>query len=332
MKILIIFLFLQLTIISHQKEENPDSQTYDDLKKEVNDMLKEISEEEENNNSEKNKTIPIDPLPTEEIPIDDEDTKEPKIEYENLPQAKILLPIRRFGTSNTILNSSPCGGIERQLSNTITRKGSYINFVWEVVKPEINGTCSVKISAGLENETLFETLHPTSGQSNLNGEFECGRTKGFENREFKLPENYECDGCILQWKWKTNYGNIYSCSDIIIDGKKLDSCRAQCLNGGTCFNGVCLCPNGFSGEFCEQEGDEGSGWWKLLAILGGTGIVGVGGYFLYNNKFTQDWITSYKMNNNALPGSLSRNQDLDDDFHEGSNRQSGAIPPNNDYP
>ncbi len=52
----------------------------------------------------------------------------------------------------------------------------------------------------------------------------------------------------------------YSCSDIIIDGKKLDSCRAQCLNGGSCFNGICLCPNGFSGEFCEDLDNEGRGW------------------------------------------------------------------------
>ena len=313
MKILKTLLLLYLPFLSSQKEETPDSQTYEDLKKEVNDMLKEISSEEENNNnSENNKTIPINPSP--ENPIDEELPKDPKIDYENLPEAKILLPIRRFGTSNTILNSSPCGGIERQLSNTITRRGSYINFVWEVVKPEINGTCTVKISAGLENETLFETLYPTSGESNLNGEFECGRTKGFENREFKLPENYECDGCILQWKWKTNYGNIYSCSDIIIDGKKLDSCRAQCLNGGTCFNGVCLCPNGFRGDFCEEEGEEGSGWWKLLAILGGAGIVGAGGYYLYKYKFTDTWTTSQKMENVALPGSLSRNEELDADF------------------
>ncbi len=118
----------------------------------------------------------------------------------------------------------------------------------------------MKISGGLENETLFETLYPTSGSYDINGAFDCGRSKGFENREFKLPENYECDGCIFQWKWMTNYGNIYSCSDIIIDGKKLDSCRAQCLNGGSCFNGICLCPNGFSGEFCEDLDNEGRGW------------------------------------------------------------------------
>ena len=88
-------------------------------------------------------------------------------------------------------------GFQRDLTNTITRKGSYINFVWEVVKPEINWKYTVKISGGLENETLFETLYPTSGSYDINKAFDCGRSKGFENREFKLPENYECDGCIF---------------------------------------------------------------------------------------------------------------------------------------
>lgn len=307
-------LLLLLLKLSIQKEEDP-SQTYEELKKEVDSMVKEIAEED--NDPYDNTTIPIQPLPPQETPIDDEDDKEPTVSYSDLPQAKILLPIRRFGTSNTILDNSPCGGVQRDLTNTITRKGSYINFVWEVVKPEINGKCTVKISAGLENETLFETLYPSSGSYDINGAFDCGRTKGFENKEFKLPENYECDGCILQWKWKTNYGNIYSCSDIIIDGKKLDSCRAQCLNGGTCFNGVCLCPNGFRGEFCEEEGEEGTGWLTYLLLIGGVGALGAGGYYLYKNKFTQPWITTQKVDNNALPGSLSRNEDIDGDYNPG---------------
>ena len=304
--------FILLLKLSSLKEED-SSQTYEDLKKEVDSMVKEIAEEEDTQDVYNNTTIPIQPLPSQETPIDDEDDKEPSVSYSDLPQAKILLPIRRFGTSNTILDNSPCGGVQRDLSNTITRKGSFINFVWEVVKPEINGKCIVKISPGLENETLFQTLYPTSGSHDINGAFDCGRTKGFENKEFKLPENFECDGCILQWKWKTNYGNIYSCSDIIIDGKKLDSCRAQCLNGGTCFNGVCLCPNGFSGEFCEEEGEEG-GWLKYLLLFGGAGALGLGGYYLYKNKVTKTWLTSRPVDDQGLPGSLSRNQDLDGDF------------------
>ena len=306
-------LLIFLISTTFQIQEDPSKEEYDKLKDEIDKMVKE-AQEEEDQDQDSNTTIPIKPIPPVEKPIDDEDDKEPTVSYENLPQAKILLPIRRFGTSNTILDTAPCGGVVRDLTNTITRKGSYLNFIWEVVKPEINGKCTVKISAGLENETLFETLYPTNGNFDKDGSFDCGRTKGFENKEFKLPDNYECDGCILQWKWKTNYGNIYSCSDIIIDGKQLDACRAQCLNGGSCFNGICLCPNGFSGEFCEVEGEGGAGWLTYLGIIGALGAAGAG-YLWYNGKLTPSWIHIQKnLNNNNMPGSMSRNQDLDDAY------------------
>ena len=315
-------LLILILTISFQLQEDPTKEEYEKLKKEIDSMVKE-TQEEDDQTQDSNTTIPIKPIPPVEKPIDDEDDKEPSVTYENLPQAKILLPIRRFGTSNTILNTAPCGGVVRDLTNTITRKGSYLNFIWEVVKPEINGKCTVKISAGLENETLFETLYPTNGNFDKDGAFECGRTKGFEHKEFKLPENYECDGCILQWKWKTNYGDIYSCSDIIIDGKQLDACRAQCLNGGSCFNGVCLCPNGFTGEFCEEEGEGGAGWLKYLAIISALGAAGGAGYYWWNRKGTDPWTTDkYNGNNNNMPGSLSRNQDIGDDFPGNSQSQN----------
>ena len=82
----------------------------------------------------------------------------------------------------------------------------------------------------------------------------------------------------------TNYGNIYSCSDIIIDGKKLDSCRAQSLNGGSCFNGICLC---------------------LIGVLG----VGAGGYYFYKKKDTKSWTTTQSIENKGIPASVSRHED-----------------------
>ena len=321
-------LLILLISTTFQIQEDPSKEDYDKLKDEIDKMVKE-AQEEEDQDQDTNTTIPIKPIPPVEKPIDDEDDKEPTVTYENLPQAKILIPIRRFGTSNTILDRAPCGGVVRDLTNTITRKGSYLNFIWEVVKPEINGKCTVKISAGLENETLFETLYPTNGIYDKDGSFDCGRTKGFENKEFKLPDNYECDGCILQWKWKTNYGNIYSCSDIIIDGKQLDACRAQCLNGGSCFNGVCLCPNGFYGEFCEEEGEGGAGWLTYLGIVGALGAAGGLGYYLWNSKGTDPWSTirGNEITNN-MPGSLSRNQDLGDDFPGASGASGGNLQDN----
>ena len=229
-----------------------------------------------------------------------------KIRKENLPHSKVLLPIRRMGTSNMQIGDGPCGGIEKKASNTLTTKGATINFIWEIMVPENSGNCTVKISNGLQNEENFILLKPVDGEVNEDGSFKCGREKGFENKDFILPNDYECDGCTLQWTWSTSYGEIYSCSDIIINGGKLNKCMGKCLNGGTCFNGECLCVKGFSGEFCENEKGQSSLTW--LWILLGLIILGIAGYLIYKYwdkiqswfKRTQTWITT--KNNEVISG------------------------------
>jgi hypothetical protein len=70
----------------------------------------------------------------------------------------------------------------------------------------------------------------------------------------------------------------------------------KCLNGGSCFNGECLCLKGFSGDFCEDEGGKTSlTWlWILLGLIG-LGAAGYGIYYFWpklKNCFhhTQSWI------------------------------------------
>lgn len=184
-----------------------------------------------------------------------------------LPESKIILPIRRIGTSASQLNMSPCGGVERLKADTLTNKGSNLHFIWETVLPAKGSNCTVKISKGLEKEDEFSVLYPIDGSANKDGSFPCGRSKGFESQEFALPSDYECDQCILQWKWTTSYGDIYSCSDIIINGGNMTACMAKCQNGGACFNGQCMCLEGFSGEFCEKTKGEGVNWLLILLIL-----------------------------------------------------------------
>ena len=221
-----------------------------------------------------------------------------QIRKENLPHSQVLMPIRRIGTSNMELGQGPCGGVEKKPANTLTNKGSSINVVWEILVPENKGNCTVKLSSGKQEEESFKLLQPTEGKINQDGSFVCGRDKGFEHKEFILPPDYECDGCTLQWKWSTSYGDIYSCSDIIINGGSLSKCMGKCLNGGSCFNGKCLCAKGFTGEFCESiEGQHSLTWlWVLICLA----LLAVVGFLIY--KYREDlkvyidrgksWLTS----------------------------------------
>ena len=264
--------------------------------------LKEENQEEENQES-----------------CDDETCETPKearsefskIRKENMPHSQVLLPIRRIGTSNMEIGVGPCGGVEKKSANTLTTKGSSINFIWEVLVPENSGNCTVKISNGRQDNESFKLLKPVDSEVNSDGSFKCGREKGFEHREFILPENYECDGCTLQWKWSTSYGEVYSCSDIIINGGQLSKCMGKCLNGGSCFNGECLCVKGYTGEFCEdKEGQYSLTWlWIILGLLG-LGAAGYGIYYFWPKiKDSQTWTMFF---NKKIKHDFSEDQKNDD--------------------
>ena len=266
------------------------------LKEEPSEKEKETDSQEKNKEDE-----------TCDKPKDDTDFSkihESQIRKENLPHSQVLMPIRRIGTSNMEIGQGPCGGVEKKSANTLTNKGSTINMVWEILVPENGGNCTVSISSGKQDQDSFKVLQPSEGKINADGSFICGRDKGFEHKEFILPEDYECDGCTLQWKWSTSYGDIYSCSDIIINGGSLTKCMGKCLNGGSCFNGKCLCAEGFVGEFCEdKEGEHSFTWlWILLTIV----LIGVIGYLIYRYKENikvyidrgRTWLTGNERNKN----------------------------------
>ena len=67
--------------------------------------------------------------------------------------------ILHFDTINLIIGIVSCDIIVYNLSNIIIREALYVNFIWEVVKLEINIKCTVIILWGLENEILFEILY-----------------------------------------------------------------------------------------------------------------------------------------------------------------------------
>lgn len=213
------------------------------------------------------------------------------------PEAKVVFPIRRDGTEKSQLGVWPCGGVTKLLANTLAIEGSRINFVWETINPEANGNCTVSISNGFETEGSFTVLNPIKEYNN-DGSFECGREKGLEKKEFQLPPDWECDRCIMQWKWQTSSGIYYSCSDIIINGTTLAACSGKCQNGGQCFNGGCICLPGFTGDFCETKPGKKVPWLLILLGLLAAGLLAGVIYMYLKRKNTRSWKTNKESNTN----------------------------------
>ena len=262
-KFQLLFLIILIFTIIFSTCQNTDEDsniTIMDQDEEDNKVISEDSSINSNQTSSNRSTDATDIADTDSESIDDDsqqdDTPLPsensKI-IEQIPEAKVILPIRRKDTSHTSLNISPCGGVEKRKADTLTNKASIFNVIWETISRALSANCTVKLSPGLESESNFTLLIPIDIQTDSNGSFPCSRVKGFESQQFKLPDDYECDQCTVQWAWHTEKGVLYSCSDVIINGNKIDECLARCKNGGACFNGKCLCKEGTHGDFCEYS-------------------------------------------------------------------------------
>ena len=74
--------------------------------------------------------------------------------------------------------------------------------------PEAN--CTVRVGHGLDQEEgdegRFIVLRPRDGSANQDGSFACGREVGYEGKEFRLPKNFTCDSCTLQFEWSLPNG------------------------------------------------------------------------------------------------------------------------------
>lgn len=218
------------------------------------------------------------------------------------PEAKVLLPIRRYGSEKSQWDVGQCGGIKQKKANTLTNPGATLDVVWETVNPEATGICSVFISDGFENEKNFSLLYPKDN-FNPDGSFDCGRVKGFESKSFKLPEDLECEECILQWRWSTSQGTYYSCSDIIINGTLTPNCMSKCQHGGICSFGQCHCINGYIGQFCEGKPRIKIPWLLIFLIILLIAIIGLLIWF-FCKKRTRAWATDqYQQSNNPFENS-----------------------------
>ena len=83
------------------------------------------------------------------------------------------------------------------------------------------------------------------------GFFPCGKTAGAESAFFDIPDEIDCDACILEWIWAGPNFQVRQCADITVIGGDDVGCLGQCQNGGICQRGECVCPEGYTGSNCE---------------------------------------------------------------------------------
>lgn len=126
-------------------------------------------------------------------------------------------------------------------------------------------------------------LRPRDNSANFDGKFPCGRTAGFEGKEFKLPADLTCTSCILQFTQEISKDEeINQCADLAIAENlsaaesmaaiKLmrEGCGGVCQHGGQCSNGECKCREGWEGQFCEDEEESVAAelvWFFIIAVI-----------------------------------------------------------------
>lgn len=177
-------------------------------------------------------------------------------------------------------NKGPCGGAERGELRYLASSGSRNYFQWKTVKAHKSANCTVSVSTG--SELNFKTLWPRDESADFDGKFPCGRTAGFEGKEFRLPDDFECPQCILQFQQELSVDeSITQCADFVTMAplNELDAgkamkmrreCGGVCQNGGSCQMGECLCRQGYEGQFCEVQAESVDGelvWFFIIACI-----------------------------------------------------------------
>ena len=109
----------------------------------------------------------------------------------------MLEPRARISETRGMVNKGPCGGTEKGNVHYMATSGSRNYIQWKTLKAHKWANCTVKMSTGSENAKDFTVLRPRDNSADWDGWFPCGRTSGFEGKEFRLPNDVVCPGCIL---------------------------------------------------------------------------------------------------------------------------------------
>ena len=169
--------------------------------------------------------------------------------------------------------------------------------------PDESGMCILKLAHSIDTTDDNIVLYPLNVNYFNDGSFICGEKKGLEDILFQIPEDYDCNKCIVMLNWRGYNKNM--------------TCDGTCQNNGICYNGECVCKTGFYGDYCEEKGTP-NGWnallWPLLIALIIGGIYGTYMLYLYYKKINENSLLS--QNNNRAPNPFPNegkqvNQDKD---------------------
>ena len=163
---------------------------------------------------------------------------------------ELLSPLKRKDVDMTLLARRPCGGTKPGPVHYETTPGSRNTIAWRIHKASPNGRCIVRVG-DTPRERDMVVVKPTDGSAGDDGSFPCGHeVTSYESKEIRLPRDLNCDQCIMQLVWMTDEGDQYRCTDFESTTAEVPECFGQCLNGGICRNGKCMCQEGFSGSNC----------------------------------------------------------------------------------
>ena len=130
----------------------------------------------------------------------------------------LLEPRARNSDNRGYGNSGPCGGTEKSSLHYMAAANSRNYIQWKTLKAHKTANCTVRLSQGSEEEQAFKVLLPRDGSANnFDGKFPCGRSPGFEGKEFRFPDHIDCTNCVLSFTQDiSEEESIHQCADLII--------------------------------------------------------------------------------------------------------------------
>jgi len=130
----------------------------------------------------------------------------------------MVSPSPRTGTNN---GRSPgaCGtGGQRQTQGVIAATlvaGEEVEVSWRIDNNH-RGTCRISLTtqgadvpSPVDNQGRLDASQPQVHA--LTPDFECANSRGVQRRTVTIPEQIECESCVLQWSW--SWGNN-NCADV----------------------------------------------------------------------------------------------------------------------